>query len=425
MIIPRILDFYKLRRQQWLGAEELEKIQQEKLLAMIHHAYQNVRYYRRAFDSAGISPEDIKTVDDLANVPITRREDLQQLPFEDITASNFNLKGCKRLLTAGSSGMPLTVYRTGNEDDFFDTVWARTFLEDGQNIFDKIAEYHFYQPIPHRWFEHLGIWSRTVLSVLDEPKKHIETLRRVRPDVMRGNPFDLVNTAIALQQAKIQEVNPRLIFSMGSLLDQPSRGLMESILGAEVFDCYGATETGCVAWECTAHRGYHMNVDTTVVELINEGELASKGQRGRIVCTGLHSFSMPFIRYDTGDVGILSDEKCQCGRALPLLKSLDGRADDFFVSADGTLNSPSVIVNQIKLITGIQQFKVIQETETTVTAQIVPNKNASPETSERVRETMKKIMGNSLDVQVELVDNIPPDPSGKRRSLVSRVKKEF
>ena len=425
MIVPPVLDLYRLRRQQWLNAEELEKIQQEKLRAVIHHAYQNVRYYRRIFDTAGIRPEDIKTTDDMKKIPITRRKDLQQLPFEDITARNLNMKGCKRLLTSGSSGMPLTVYRRRNEDDFLDTVWARASLEDGQRIWDKIAEYHFYHPIPRRWFEHLGIWSRTILSVLDDVNKQIETLRQVKPDIMRGNPLDLVNTVIGLREAKIEDVNPRLVFSTGSLLDQQSRALIESVLGAEVFDFYGSTETGCIAWECPAHRGYHVNVDTAVVELINEEELVSTGERGRIVCTGLHSFGMPFIRYDIADVGVLGDEKCECGRGLPLLKSLEGRADDFFVSSNGVLCSPNVIVNQIKLVAGIQQFRIVQESETTVSAQIVPGENVSLKTSEIVKETMKKIMGTDLDVQVELVDSISPDPSGKRRSLLSKVKKRI
>ena len=425
MVLPSILDLYRLRRQQWLETRELEEIQRKKLRAMINHAYRNVAYYRRLFDSAGIRPEDIKTADDLVRVPITGRQDLQRLPSEDIVAKNIDLKLCKRLLTSGSSGIPLTVYRTARDCDFYDMVWARTFLENGLRLRDKIADLYYYDFPPKRWFERLGIWRKTIISVMDDPRKQIETLRRVRPDVMRGDPFALVNLASVVQQMGIDGINPRVVFTMANLLDQQSRGLIESALHTRVFDCYGAIELGCIAWECSARRGYHINIDTVVVEFIKYGESVGKGERGKIVCTGLHSFAMPFIRYDLGDVGIASDEKCPCDRGMPLLKGLEGRADDFLVSADGTLHSPPAIINQIELIAAIRQFRIIQDSERKVTAQIVPDKGISLETSEKIKHTMTKIMGDDLEIQLEIVDAIPPDPSGKIRSIISKVKKQF
>jgi len=425
MLLLSILDLYKLRRQQWLETKELEEIQRKKLKAMINHAYRKVRYYRRLFDSARIRPEDIKTVDDLTRIPITRRQDLQQLPREDIVAKDVDLNLCKRLLTSGSSGKPLLVHLSKNDDDFYGMVWARTFLENGRKLWDRSADFKFHFP-PKYWFERLGIWRKTIISVLDDPIKKIETLRQVKPDVIRGNPFELVNLARIVQQLGVDGISPRLVFTMGSLLDEQSRALIESALHTRVLDSYGAAELGCIAWECSAHRGYHINIDTVVVEFTNDdGEPVGKGERGKIVCTGLHSSAMPFIRYDLGDVGIASDEKCPCGRGLPLLKGLEGRADDFLVSADGTLHSPSVIVNQIKLIVGIRQFRIIQDSERKVTAQVVPDKGMSLETIEKIKYVMKKIMGDELDIRVEIVDAIPPDASGKIRSLISKVKKEF
>ena len=226
-------------------------------------------------------------------------------------------------------------------------------------------------------------------------------------------------------QKGVEGINPRLLFSMGSLLDRKSRELIESTFSAEVFDCYGATELGCIAWECSEHRGYHINIDTVLVELIKNGRTARPGEMGKIICTALHSLAMPFIRYDTGDVGIASDERCPCGRGLPLLKSIEGRADDFFVSTNGALYSPSIIVNQIKLISGISQFKVIQHSERDVIAQVVPDKDFSQETGKKIKETMRKIMGNDLNIEVDVLDVIPPDPSGKIRSLISKVKGKF
>lgn len=424
MLLSSLSDLHRLRKQQWLGTVELKEIQRRKLLAMLRHAYQNVSYYRNLFDSAGIRPEDIKNVEDLSKIPITTRSQLQQLPPEEIVAKGISLSHCKKITTAGSSGIPLVVFLRKKDNDFYDMVWARTSLENGKRLWDSTAYFKFHFP-PKFWFERLGIWRKKIISLLDDPEKQIEFLRRVRPDVIRGNAFQLVSLAKIMYQKKIKDINPRLVFSLGSLLDSKSRELIASAFGAEVFDYYGATELGCIAWECSDHKGYHINIDTVVVELIKKGKAANLGEMGKIICTGLHSFAMPFIRYDIGDVGIASEEKCSCGRGLPLLRSLEGRADDFFVSTNSTLFSPSVIVNQIKLISGISQFKIIQNSEKDVTAQIAPGNNFSQDTINKIKETMRKIMGNDLNVEVQIFDVIPPDPSGKIRSLISKVKGDF
>lgn len=424
MILSSLLDLHRLRKQQWLKTDELEEIQRRKLKRIIKHAYKNVPYYRKLFDSAGIRPEDIKTVRDLSKIPITTRLTLQTLPPEEIVARNISLNKCKRITTAGSSGIPLVVFLNVKDSNYYDMVWARTSLENGKRLWDSTAYFKFHFPAKF-WFERLGIWKKEIISLLDDTEKQIESLRRIRPQVIRGNAFQLVNLAKCIMQKGVEGINPKLLFSMGSLLDRKSRELIESTFSAEVFDCYGATELGCIAWECSEHRGYHINIDTVVVELIKNGRTARPGEMGKIICTGLHSLATPFIRYDTGDVGIASDERCSCGRGLPLLKSIEGRADDFFVSTNGTLYSPSIIVNQIKLISGISQFKVIQHSERDVIAQVVPDKDFSQETGKKIKETMRKIMGNDLNIGVEVLDVIPPDPSGKIRSLISKVKGKF
>ena len=424
MHLSSIIDLYRLRKEQWLKTEKLLDIQQKKLRSIIEHAYENVKYYRRLFDSVGVKPEDIGTVEDLHKIPITTRLQLQQLPPEEIVAKGVNLNNCKKITTAGSSGIPLIVFLSKRDSDFYDMVWARTSLENGKRLWDSTAYFKFHFP-PRFWFERLGIWKKKIISLLNDPIKQIEILIHTKPDIIRGNAFGLVNLARIIKQNNVAGINPRLVFSMGSLLDQHSRELIQSAFGAEVFDYYGATEVGCIAWECSEHRGYHINIDTVVVEFVNNGKVIGPGKMGKIICTGLHSFAMPFIRYDTGDVGIASDEKCPCGRGLPLLKSIEGRADDFFISSKGTLYSPSVIVNQIKLIAGISQFRIIQHTENDITTQIVPGEDFSKETIRKIKAILRTIMGGDINIKVQIFNTIPPDPSGKIRSLISKVKGEL
>lgn len=426
MRIPPILQLRKLRRQQWFDAQALERLQERKLAKLITEAYSKVKYYTRLFDSAGVKPRDIKTAGDLVKIPITEKQDLQESSVVDVTKAGTDLNKCRRILTAGSTGSPLLVYRTWREDNLIDAVWARAFFENGQRVWDRCADYHAYPYLPKRWFEHFGVWRRTTIPTLADTRKQIELLKQIRPDIIRGPPPELVNLAETIQRETVGGINPRLIFTLGSLLDQKSRELIRTVLGAKVFDYYGSTEVGCIGWECSSYDGYHINNDAVIVEVVNmEGEPVRAGESGRIVCTGLISYTMPFIRYYIGDVGVLGSERCSCGRELPLLKNFEGRAPDFFVSSNGTRHSPGVILNRVKLIRGIRQFRVIQEDLKTASVEIVPQDKPSPEISQELKKILTSILGEDADVRIQFVNAIPRAPSGKVQMIVSKVKKEF
>lgn len=424
MMLASLIHLNRLRKQQWLDFEKLEAIQRRKLQVMIGHAYHNVTHYRRLLDEAGLKPEDITSAADLAKIPITTRHQLQNLPPEDITAKNINIDRCKKIKTAGSSGMPLDVYLRHEDSRFYDMVWARTSLENGKKLGDRTAYFKFHKP-PRFWFERFGIWKKEIISLLDNVEKQVEALRRGKPDVIRANAFQLVNLASFIKERRITGIRPRIVFSMGSLLTPSARTLIETAFGCDVFDCYGATELGCIAWECSAHSGFHINIDAVVVEVVKNGRPAEPGETGKIIGTGLRSFALPFIRYDTGDVGVLAAESCPCGRTLPLLKKIEGRADDFFAAEDGTAVSPSIIVNQVKLVPGLGQFRIIQHDLKRVTAEITAGEKFTQDTAAGVKKTMTDIMGSSFEIEVTAVSNISADPSGKIRALISKVKKEF
>ena len=179
MIVRSMLDLRKLRRQQWLDTQELEEIQRKKLMFMIDHAYRNVRYYRRLLDSVGVKPEDIRTVRDLAKIPITSRKDIQKLSSEDTISTSIDRKKCKRILTSGSSGIPLPVYLNQRDFHYYEMVWARTFLANGQRIFDRIVDFKYHLP-PKYWFEHLGVWRKAVISVHENDEQKVKKLKQLR-----------------------------------------------------------------------------------------------------------------------------------------------------------------------------------------------------------------------------------------------------
>jgi len=212
---------------------------------------------------------------------------------------------------------------------------------------------------------------------------------------------------------------------MGSLLDRETRKLLESVFRAKLFDYYGVAELGCIAWECSTYEGYHINIDTVVVEFIKDGNPVSPGGRGKLVCTGLHSYVMPFIRYEVGDVGIFINKQCSCGRGLPLMKSIEGRTEDFILDSEGKWISPAVIRVNLRLVSGVAQFKVIQDSSEQLTVQIVKGRDFSNETVREVEKKLTEVLGGKICIKTEIVNEILKDPSGKIRPVVSKVHAKF
>ena len=172
------------------------------------------------------------------------------------------------------------------------------------------------------------------------------------------------------------------------------------------------------------HKGYHINTESVVLEIIDaNGRKAQSGERGKIVCTGLIANTMPFIRYCIGDVGALDDQLCPCGRGLPILSRLEGRADDFFILRDGTEIAPTMILSYLKRIQGIQQFKIIQQDVTQVEAEIVPNEKWTVKTVETLRDMLEQITHHNASIKISIVNDISQDSSRKLRSIVSKVER--
>lgn len=114
------------------------------------------------------------------------------------------------------------------------------------------------------------------------------------------------------------------------MVTQHCRDIVKKKFDLELFETYGAVEFGWLAFECNEHCGLHMTTNNMYLEIVDEeGEQVSAGEQGEIIVTGLYNRAMPLIRYRIGDLGIPSDEKCPCGRSWPLIKSIEGRINDY------------------------------------------------------------------------------------------------
>jgi len=409
-------------KQQWLKTSELEEIQRKMLRGIIKHAYENVPFYHSKFDSVGVKPDDIKTVEDLSKIPITTKQELRDNFSSGIIAKGVNINKCDVSKTSGSTGIPLTVYYSEKDDDYEKAIALRPNLSCGQKIRDKWAVITSPDHIAFKkWFQKFRVFAPEYVSLFAGVNEQISILENFQPDVLDGYPSSIYLLAKGIKEMGNDKIHPKIIFTTAELLTDDMRKYVESVFGVKVYDQFGCVELARTAWECPEHCGYHIDMDAVVMEFLRDGEAVTPGERGEIVYTGLYQHAMPFIRYAVGDIGIPSDEKCPCGRGLPMMKLVEGRTDAFVQVPDGRVFSPIIWTILLRPFLEISQFKVIQEKKNLIKVQIVKGKGFMEKTIDRVKRDIKNVLGEDMHIEVEFVDEIPRE-AGKVRSVVSKIK---
>lgn len=413
----------KIRKNQWLKKSELDKIQLKNLRAMIKHAYKNTEFYHHKFKAAGIYPNDINSLDDFSKIPFTTKDELRKYSTSTFLAHGTNLNNCIIRETSGSTGIPTKVVYDEVANDFSKAVNLRSHIENGLKIRTKWAVFGDPHHFPKKkLFQHLNIYNPEYISIFDNIDKQIDDLKEINPELIGGYSSSIRLLADAVDKGNIQEINPKIVIGTSELLDKETRKYINSVFDVKMIDHYGCVELNRTAWECQEHSGYHMDIDSVVIEFIKEMENVSNGEKGEITYTGLYNYAMPLIRYKIGDIGIPSEDICPCGRSFPLIKSIEGRKDSFMITQDGRTFSPIIWTLIMRRIPGIKQFKAIQEKKNLVKILVVKNGNFSQNTVMNIESRVKEVMGSNLKVIVDIVESIPKDKSGKIRSVESKVK---
>lgn len=427
-LIRGALYVLKFLRQQWYSREELEKLQLKLLKRIIKYAYDNVPFYHEKFEKSGIRPDDIKNLKDITKIPITTKQEIKENFPHKIVAKNIEIDKCRKITTSGSTGIPLEFVITKNEDLIRKAAYLRANFAAGQNLFDKwaviTAPSNFQKK---KWFQKLGILSPEYISIFSPLSEQISYLEEFNPTILDGHSSALYLVAREIEKRDIKSINPRIIFGTAEILDDYMRNYINSVFKVKMFDQFGCQELDRTAWECPEHLGYHIDVDSVVMEFIGgDGEPVSPGERGEIVYTGLHQYAMPFIRYAIEDIGIPSDENCTCGRGLPMMKIIEGKKLDFIVLPSGELVSPHVVKKTLIKIDGINQFYVLQRNKYKIDVNIVPEDFGKVDDIKReIVKKFQEILGNEgIDINVSFVDEIRRPSHSKLRVIESRVWKE-
>jgi len=413
-----------LRRNTWLSHSELEKMQLKRLRGILEYAYENVAFYRQRFDKAKVKPDHIKSTEDLLKIPTLTKSEVQR-NFNSLISDGTEIERCTKQETSGSTGTPLTIIADKKGSYIAAANKLRHYVENGGRLFrDKyVLLLPTRRPPSNKRtrlgsiLEHLGILESVTMSTRDPIQDVLDRLAHFKPDAIDALPSFLLLLAREIEK-RGNLIRPRLVFSSGELLDVMSRKVINSAFGVEMFDVYGCTEAGNIAWECSEHSGYHMNIDLMVTEFVKDNEHVAAGETGKVVLTPFWNHAMPLIRYEIGDIGILGNESCTCGRGLPLMRILEGRSEDFIILPSGRVISPYTVSCCFEGIEGIVEYRVVQETRSNFNIQLVLREGGEDDLLAQLGDRFKKEFGEDITIDIEVVDAIPRD--GKLRAVTSR-----
>jgi phenylacetate-CoA ligase len=408
---PQALRYFdQLRRTQWMSAEQLRELQDTRLRATLKDAYHHVPYYRETFDRLGIEPAAVRSVDDLARLPLLSRETVRRNLHFDLISEMHDKRRMLPISTSGARGEPLSLY-TDSAD--LEQRWANALRAR------EWAGYHFGDSVVALWDSGRDrglrarlaalLSRRTVLCAVERDQAAIgASLEELRHGVslVEGDSEVLGLTALLTDAAPAVE-GVGAVITRGQTLTGEARAAIERRFGAPVYDVYGIRELGEIAQECEAKQGYHVNAESFLVEILCDGRGARPGEVGEIVVTGLTNRSVPLIRYATGDRARLVAEPCPCGRSLPRLDAIEGRPATVLVGANGCFVPGSyfadVLAEQGHVI---RRFRVTQSRPGAIDMQIVPGPRYSERWMRALLAEFRVHLGADTVIDVTCVESI-------------------
>ena len=411
-----------LMRNETRSIDELCYIQTNKLIRLIHHAYNHVNFYNKTFKSIGIRPEDICSIEDIKYLPIIDKKVFHQKKISEFLDKRIkNMNRLHNIKTSGTSGTMLSFYIDNKYDQFRKALYLRPYLSNGCQITDKVLRLSIFEQPKKKWFQRIGLMREETVDPCDDIYRQIERIRKFRPSIIQGYGSILSLIASKISEEKIDLSPPRIVFTDSELLTPFMRKKIEIGFAAPVIDIYGTFETDNIAYQCSEYKGYHIAMDAVIMEFVKDGKIVKPGGKGEIVLTVLDNYAMPFIRYNVHDIACYMQEKCSCRRTLPLMSMLKGRSDDYLLYPDGQKKSPMRLLGHFDLLAdSISEFQLIQKKLNAFDVQIVSISSVSEEIKEMIKKSLWKEFPDA-NVSVKFVDRIEREKSGKFSSIKSLI----
>ncbi len=319
--------------------EKIKQIQDEKLVKQIRHVWDNVPYYRKKMEEKGVTPDDIKSTDDLYKLPFLSKEDLRvSYPYGLLGKP---LSECVRIQsTSGTTGKRVVAFYTQHDIDLWEDCCARAIVAAGgtnEDVCQVSYGYGLFTGGPGLNGGSHKVGCLTVPTSSGNTDRQIMFIMDLSTTIMCCTPSYAAFLGERMKEMGYGPDDIPLkagIFGAEAWSEEMRRDI-EATMGIKAYDIYGLTELSGpgVAFECSAQKGMHINEDHFIAEIIDPdtGEVLPEGTQGELVFTAIDKEAYPMIRYRTKDICTLTREKCSCGRTHVRMGKPRGRSDDMLI----------------------------------------------------------------------------------------------
>ena len=433
---------FDIQRLKKISDVKLKRYQDHQLKKMVRFAY-TVPLYHDKYKKARVHPNDISVIKDLRKLPLISKEDIKQYYPDGIISSKTSRERLVEIATSGTTGKSLSIYV-----DMFDIVmglfgylrtireyeinWRKHRLTIIGDFASHTAESGYVtkglQPrLPFDFLFRNIQW----LDTNDEPKKIIKKINRFNPDFIGGYVGMLGHLALLKEKGFGKNISPKYIAATGAVLDKTLKEFIETTFDAHLFEVYGATETGPIAFECK-QGGYHIMSDLLYLEFLKDDMPVNSGEAGKLVVTKLFGRGTPIIRYDAiNDIVSPRYEKCNCDISGEMIQKIFGRDDLSLLLPGGRVLLPSSFSEiYSRVLYGLKTNKlkdtrIIQHSLTKIEIQIViddKTRGVGPSVEEifsLVRKGFHEKVGHEVEIIVKEVKKV--STGGPR--IISKVDK--
>jgi len=330
---------YYQKEIETMSREDMRALQSERLVKQVRHVWDNVPFYRAKMEEKGLTPDDIKSVDDLSKLPFICKDDLRdQYPYGLLAKP---LSDCVRIQsTSGTTGRRVVAFYTQNDVNLWEDCCARAITAAGgtkEDVCQVAYGYGLFTGGPGLNGGSHKVGCLTLPMSSGNTERQIQFMMDLGATILCCTPSYAAYIGEALREMGYKPEDNKLkagIFGAEPWTNEMRRDI-ENALGIKAYDIYGLTETTGpgVSFECSEQTGMHVNEDHFIPEIIDPetGEVLPEGERGELVFTSITKEAFPLLRYRTRDICVLSRKTCSCGRTLIKMSKPMGRSDDMLI----------------------------------------------------------------------------------------------
>jgi len=387
----------------------------EQLKNLLLHAMRHVPYYRKLFSDYGFNPGNLQCIEDIKILPYLDRETVRGR-IDEFVDENIPKKFLLKEQTSGSTGIPLTIFRTKELQEIYEAFLIYSFNRIGYTtrsrevLFRSMIESGRDSNLPYLRYGNKLLLSARYVMVDEWLKRYVQMMTEFKPEFITGYPSVLTVISLFIRNKNLSFDKVKAIKFFTETLYDWQKDLIEGVFHKRIFSVYAMTEHSLFASECEYSMSQHLYPYYGITEFDALGD-----GREEVVGTGFLNYAMPLIRYKTSDIALRGGDSCPlCGRHHQLIDRIEGRINDYLINREGKLIPR--LMPWIKIFPNTRQYQFFQDEPGRAYLKVVKAETYSEADTLYIKSKIAEMLGplkDSIDIELVFVNGIPRKSSGK------------